>query len=107
MVLKYDVEIDNMVIANRLKQLINLTYKLLPIREEQGEWESLLSTIVTEIAGMNELLPVEYQDIIFPLLCKLEGLFKLTFEEDFFEFRRVIFECLNMMGKVRDNVTNQ
>jgi len=107
MILKYNVDIDDNIIKDRLKQLINLTYKLLPLREEQGKWESLLSTIIEEIAGMNELFPVEYQEIIFPLLCKLEGLFKLTLEEDFFEFRRVIFECLNMIGKVKDNVDNK
>jgi hypothetical protein len=35
MLLKYDIEIDNKDISNRLKQLINLVYKLLPMREEE------------------------------------------------------------------------
>jgi hypothetical protein len=34
MVLKYNIEIDNKNISDRLKQLINLVYKLLPMREE-------------------------------------------------------------------------
>lgn len=33
MLLKYNIEIDNSVILNRLKNLINQIYKLLPIRE--------------------------------------------------------------------------
>jgi hypothetical protein len=32
MILKYDINIDNKVISNRLQNLINQTYKLLPIR---------------------------------------------------------------------------
>ena len=36
------------------------------------------------------------------LLSKLEGLKSL--DEDFFSFRRTIFECLNLMNKVKDYV---
>lgn len=32
MILKYDINIDNKVISNRLQNLINQIYKLLPIR---------------------------------------------------------------------------
>lgn len=37
MLLKYDIEIDNKDISTRLKQLINLIYKLLPMKEEEDE----------------------------------------------------------------------
>jgi len=103
MVLKYNIEIDNKNISDRLKQLINLVYKLLPMREEDdANWQTLLSTIMEEIAGMHRLLPEEYNDILFSLLCKLEGLFTLTSEDSFFDFRRTIFESLNLMNKVRE-----
>jgi hypothetical protein len=36
MTLKYNIEIDDKNISNRLKQLINLVYKLLPMREESN-----------------------------------------------------------------------
>ena len=38
MKLKYDLEIDNVVISNRVKRIINQTYKLLPMREEGRNW---------------------------------------------------------------------
>ena len=106
MILKYDIEIDNQKICNRIKQLINLIYKLLPIREEDGDWQSLLSTIIEEISGIYRLIPLDYQSDLFILLSKLEGLFSLTQENDFFDFRRTVFECLNLMNKVKEHVSN-
>jgi hypothetical protein len=50
---------------------------LLPSREEGADWEKPLSTLIEEIAGMDRLL-VGHHEILFPLLCKLEGLFVLT-----------------------------
>lgn len=106
MILKYNIEIDNQKICDRIKQLINLIYKLLPIREESGDWQSLLSTINEEIAGVYRLIPSDYQTDLFVLLSKLEGLFSLTEENDFFDFRRTVFECLNLMNKVKEHVSN-
>ena len=37
MILKYDIEIDNQKFCDRIKQLINLIYKLLPMREEHQD----------------------------------------------------------------------
>ena len=108
MLLKYDIEIDNKDISTRLKQLINLIYKLLPMKEEEDEnWRTLLSTIIEELAGMNRLINEKDGDILFSLLCKLEGLFTLESQDSFFDFRRTIFECLNLMNKVKENVSTR
>ena len=42
MILKYNINIDNSTIYNRLQNLINQTYKLLPSREEGTNWEKPL-----------------------------------------------------------------
>lgn len=99
MVLKYEVEIHNETIAKELKRITNLIYKLLPSREEDIDWKKPLETIIEELAGMNRLL-IDQHEILFPLLCKLEGLFTLTEEKDFGLFRRMIFECLGMMNMI-------
>ena len=52
MILKYNINIDNSTIHNRLQNLINQTYKLLPSREEGTNWEKPLQTILQELAGM-------------------------------------------------------
>lgn len=105
MVTKYNAEIDNESITVNLKRITNQVYKLLPSREEGMDWEKPLSTLLEEIAGMDRLL-VGKHDILFPLLCKLEGLFILTQEEDFFLFRRTIFECLSLINDLTKTCQN-
>ena len=46
---------------------------------------------------MSNLL-IGQHEILFPLLCKLEGLSILTEEEDFQSYRRTIFECLSLLN---------
>lgn len=97
MITKYNVEIRNEAITTNLKRITNQVYKLLPSREEGADWEKPLSTLLEEISGMNRLL-VGQHEILFPLQCKLEGLFVLTEQEDFLLFRRTIFECLSLIN---------
>ena len=103
MVLKYDADIDNDAIERRLKKLTNEIYKLLPNREENADWQTPLTTIIEEIGGMNRLV-IGHQETLFMLLCKLEGLFMLTKEDDFFSYRRTIFECLNLMSTLKGEI---
>jgi len=103
MITKYETEISNEIIITNLKRLINQTYKLLPNKEEGIDWATPLSTIIEEIAGMNNLFNAELGPDTLSLISKLEGLFEID-ERDFFSFRRTIFECLNLMNKVKDYV---
>ena len=97
MITKYNADINIDAIEVNLKRITNQVYKLLPSREEGSDWEKPLSTLFEELSGMDRLL-VGQHEILFPLLCKLEGLFILTQEEDFFLFRRTIFECLSLIN---------
>lgn len=98
MIIKYNIEIDNKIIAKRFQSLINQTYKLLPIREEGIDWTKPLQTILEELIGMQRLLDCGKSDTYFSLLSKIEGLYSLTEEKDFQCYRRIIFECLNLMN---------
>ena len=97
MIIKYDAKIKDDSIKINLQRITNQIYKLLPNREEGIDWEKPLSTLIEELAGMDNLL-IDQHDILFPLLCKLEGLLTLTLEQDFFLYRRTIFECLGLMN---------
>lgn len=99
MVLKYGIDISNEAVINTIDRLTNQIFKLLPLREEGGDWEAPLKNLILEIGGMNRLLTD--QTILFSLLCKLESLLTLTEEDDFFDFRKVIFECLGLMSKLK------
>lgn len=47
---------------------------------------------------------MQYHTILFSLLCKLNGLYDLTTEDNFFIYRRTIFECLNLLSSVKEGV---
>ncbi len=96
---KYNLEVSSQVFASSLKRNINLVYKLLPMREEGQDWERPLETIIEELVGMNRLL-IDLQPNLFPIICKLEGLFSLTDKKDMSLFRRTIFECLSLLSKI-------
>ena len=97
MKIKYDSEISAEAIKLNLKRLTNQIYKLLPNREEGIDWQAPLQTIIEEFAGMDRLL-IDQHEILFQLLCKLEGFPTLGNEEDFFEYRRSIFESLGLVS---------
>lgn len=87
---KYDMKISDKEFDTYLKILKNKIYKLLPLREEELEWEKHLDTIVIEVFGLSEL--IGFQPRLISLLAKLESLHSL---EDFMSYRKTIFECLN------------
>ena len=99
MVLKYNVDIDKENIERHLNKMTNLIYKLLPIREEGQDWESLLHNLITELVGMDRIM-LDHADF-FPLICKMESLLTLTNEDDFLTFRRIIFECLELINNIK------
>lgn len=99
MLIKYNAEIKDSSIHFNLKRITNQVYKLLPSREEGVEWEKPLETLIEELAGMDKIL-LDQHDILFPLLCKLQGLFILTGENDFAIYRRTIFECLGLISEL-------
>ena len=100
MVLKYNIEIDNNAIIENIDRIISQIFKLLPSREEGGDWETPLQNLILEVGGMSKLLPD--QTILFSLLCKMETLLTLTTEDDFFDFRKIIFECLGLMKQLKE-----
>lgn len=101
-VVKYNLEIYNENIEALFKRDINLIYKLLPLREEDKDWKKPLQTIIEELVGLNRLL-FDFQTDLFLVICKLEGLFTLTSEEDFPLYRRTIFECLSLLNDIKND----
>ena len=99
MVLKYDIQIAEDAVIENIDRIINQIFKLLPSREEGGDWETPLHNLILEVGGMNELL--SDQTILFSLLCKMEALTVLTEEEDYLAFRKLIFECLGLLKQLK------
>ena len=104
MLLKYNINFSQDIIQNDIKRIINQTYKLLPTRQEGNDWQKPLKTIIEELIGMKRLFLGQQEESFFILLCKLEGLFEYNSSEDFADYRRIIFECLSLLGKIKENV---
>ena len=94
---KYNLTVSEDTVRKSIKRIVNLTYKLLPTREEGGDWKKPLETIIEELVGMNDLF-LDQQDKIFVIICKLQGIFNLTDKDDFQLYRRTIFECLSLLN---------
>ena len=99
MILKSDVEIQDEAIIKTIDRITNQIFKLLHSREEGGDWKTTLKNLVVEIVGMDKMF-LDHTDL-FPLLCKLEALLTLDQEDDFFMFRKTIFECLGLMNGLK------
>ena len=104
MILKYNIDFSKSTIEKDLKKIINQTYKLLPMREQNKEWKKPLQTIIQELVGMKRLFLGWQEESFFVLICKLEGMFNLTQEKDFSLYRRTIFECLSLLGDLKTYV---
>lgn len=82
------------IICNN-RRLTNQLWKLIPMRENQEDWEKQLDTVILEFVGLNELFvgPVYLQ-----ILSKLEG---LRVKQVSFElYRKTIFECISLLQEL-------
>ena len=100
MIIKYNIEVDDAAILSNLDRVGNRIFKLLPDREEGKDWETSLRNLIIEVGGMGSLLS-DHVDF-FHLLCKMESLLSLNKKDDFMDFRKSIFECLNLVKKVKE-----
>lgn len=78
--------------------LINMIYKLLPIREEEKDWENYLESCIAEIQGFHDIFEEIDSLEIVRILSKLESLKSLTEEEDFYQYRKTVLECTNLVN---------
>lgn len=77
-----------------IKQKKNQVFKLLPLKEENGEWELQLNTLLIELGGLNRETPS--QDVIaLTIISKLSGL--RDEELEFFLYRKTIFEVISLL----------
>ena len=103
-----ELYVEKDIIINMLKKRLNLIYKLLPTREEKSDWGKLLSTIVEELSGLYIMFnSEELKYNLFIIICKLEGLNSLAEPDDFFDYRRIIFETLNLTQQLIDLVNEK
>ena len=82
---------------SNVKRLTNQLWKLIPMRENQEDWQKQLDTVRLEVAGLNEIF-LSYPQFL-QLLSKLEGLQALE-DSDFDLYRKTIFESINLLQEI-------
>ena len=92
----YGVDFDTETVWGNLQRIGNQIFKLLPMREEEKDWEKPLCTLLLELVGMASLF--RDQPTLLSLVSKLEGL--RVSETDFWMFRRTVFECCGMVSEL-------
>lgn len=76
-----------------LKQKKNQVFKLLPLKEEGGEWDKQLEIVLLEMRGLSELSPNDAAMAI-TIMTKLQGLYK---EDNFLIYRKTVFEIMSLI----------
>lgn len=97
MIDKYDIGFADEIVKQDRTRLINQLWKLIPMRENDEDWEEHLKTMIEEISGLSEIFQNKVEGLI--LLSKLEGLTSDVCD-DFMVYRKTVFRCIELLGKV-------
>ena len=90
---KFGIGFPKEVLAKNVTRLTNQMWKLIPMRENEENWQKQLDTVTIEIAGLKELFLQDPQ--FLQLLAKLEGLRVVDLE--FTAYRKTVFETINLL----------
>ena len=95
MITKYNFEFSQEEVSKEIMRLTNQLWKLIPMRENNEDWNKQLETVIIDIAGKDEIFLHNSQ--FLQLLSKLEGLRLIDVE--FSIYRKTIFECINLINE--------
>ena len=94
---QFDFSFPKEVIDANIQRLTNQLWKLIPMRENNEDWEKQLNTVIIEIAGLNEIFISNPQ--FLQLLAKLKGL--QVEEVSFILYRKIVFESINLLQELK------
>ena len=90
--------IPNKIVSADINRLTNQMWKLIPMRENQEDWQTHLESLIIEVAGLGRLSP-KINEKFLTLLSKLKG---LSVEETTFGlYRKTVFECISLLREMR------
>ncbi len=95
---KYEFCFPQESIEKNVIRLTNQIWKLIPMRENNEDWEKQLDTVIIQITGLNKIFL--YSPLFLELLSKLEGLNEIR---SFELYRKTVFECINLIQELSKN----
>lgn len=96
----YDNEFDDTLVAKDLRRLVNQIWKLLPMKENEEDWQKQLDSVLIELRGLHAMFGGELDFLI--LISQLEG---LRAADTFMLYRTMVFNAISTMTELI-NVTN-
>ena len=100
MMTKYNFNIDKEVLSKTIMRLTNQLWKLIPMKEQEENWEKQLDIVILEIAGLNEIFISN--PLFLQLLSKLEGLKVIDLE--FNAYRKTVFDSINLLQGLKNEL---
>lgn len=95
----YGQEYDIELVKTDLHRLVNQIWKLLPMRENEENWQKQLYTVLNELHGLHKLFGDQLDFLI--LLSKLEG---LTQVDNFMSYRLIVFSSISLLTELTNNL---
>lgn len=95
----YNIEFPDVTVVQDLRRLINQIWKLLPMRENEEDWQKQLDSVLVELRGLHVMFGDQLDFLI--LLSKLEGLHEVT---NFMTYRVTVFSAISLLTELTNAI---
>lgn len=91
---KYDFDFSRESIEKNIGRLTNQLWKLIPMKENEEDWQKQIDTVIIEITGLSKIFYLNPE--FLNILIKLEG---MSAQEDipFNIYRKTVFETISLL----------
>ena len=95
---KYDFDFSKESIEKNIGRLTNQLWKLIPMKENEEDWQKQINTVIIEITGLSKIFYLNPE--FLNILIKLEG---MSAQEDipFNIYRKTVFETISLLQELR------
>ena len=95
----YDEEFVDSLVAKDLRRLVNQIWKMLPMRENNEDWQKQLDSVLIELRGLHVMFGDQLNFLI--LISSLEGMREV---DDFIAFRSAVFNAISLMTELANKL---
>ena len=95
---KYNFDFSKESIEKNIGRLTNQLWKLIPMKENEEDWQKQIDTVIIEITGLSKIFYLNPE--FLNILIKLEG---MSAQEDipFNIYRKTVFETISLLQELR------
>lgn len=97
----YNYEFADATVEKDLHRLTNQIWKLLPMRENQEDWQKQLDSVLIELRGLSNMFDESLNLLI--LISKLEGLL-VSPNTNFMTYRSTVFSVISDITEIANSI---